>query len=338
MRRILRRRRSIRHPENRNLQEVTLIILREIIPAEIIRVVAEVPHSQSRMKETEILEIPEAEAQRIRVLVIRARDLKERVRKNRENNLLFQRDNKSNENITGLPEGSPFRIIGGNMELVSVIVPVYNVEKYLKKCVDSILSQSYQNIEVILINDGSLDGSGEICEAYVKKDERIKYITQNNSGLGKTRNRGVEEASGKYLLFVDSDDYIENTMIEKLYHNITESHADVASCGVYNVYRQKCIPLCEKEEKFLCDVEKAFGLLLVGEKIPGSSCNKLYRSELLDKVKFPEGVLYEDVKFHLDLMQIIQSVHVDTTPLYYYVHREESITTKKFDSSAMSFI
>ena len=224
------------------------------------------------------------------------------------------------------------------MELVSVIVPVYNVEKYLKKCVDSILSQSYQNIEVILINDGSLDGSGEICEAYAKKDERIKYITQNNSGLGKTRNRGIEEASGKYLLFVDSDDYIENTMIEKLYHNITESHADVASCGVYNVYRQKCIPQCEKEEKFLCDVEKAFGLLLVGEKIPGSSCNKLYRSELLDKVKFPEGVLYEDVKFHLDLMQIIQSVHVDTTPLYYYVHREESITTKKFDSSAMSFI
>lgn len=113
------------------------------------------------------------------------------------------------------------------MELVSVIVPVYNVEKYLKKCVDSILSQSYQNIEVILINDGSLDGSGEICEAYAKKDERIKYITQNNSGLGKTRNRGIEEASGKYLLFVDSDDYIENTMIEKLYHNITESHADV---------------------------------------------------------------------------------------------------------------
>ena len=125
------------------------------------------------------------------------------------------------------------------MELVSVIVPVYNVEKYLKKCVDSILSQSYQNIEVILINDGSLDGSGEICEAYAKKDERIKYITQNNSGLGKTRNRGIEEASGKYLLFVDSDDYIENTMIEKLYHNITESHADVASCGIYNVYRQK---------------------------------------------------------------------------------------------------
>ncbi len=77
---------------------------------------------------------------------------------------------------------------------------------------------------------------------------------------------GLKRASGKYLLFVDSDDYIENTMIEKLYHNITESHADVASCGIYNVYRQKCIPQCEKEEKFLCDVEKAFGLLLVGEK------------------------------------------------------------------------
>ena len=113
------------------------------------------------------------------------------------------------------------------MELVSVIVPVYNVEKYLKKCVDSILSQSYQNIEVILINDGSLDGSGEICEAYAQKDERIKYITQNNSGLGKTRNRGVEEASGKYLLFVDSDDYIENTMIILVLRFITEQIPNV---------------------------------------------------------------------------------------------------------------
>ena len=222
--------------------------------------------------------------------------------------------------------------------LISVIVPVYRVEKYMERCVKSILSQTYKNLEVILVDDGSPDQCPAICDACAEKDASVKVIHQENKGLSGARNAGIDAASGEYLAFVDSDDYIENTMIEKLYHNITESHADVASCGVYNVYRQKCIPQCEKEEKFLCDVEKAFGLLLVGEKIPGSSCNKLYRSELLDKVKFPEGVLYEDVKFHLDLMQIIQSVHVDTTPLYYYVHREESITTKKFDSSAMSFI
>ncbi len=224
------------------------------------------------------------------------------------------------------------------MPLVSVIVPVYNVEKYLKKCIDSILGQTYKELEIILINDGSTDSSDLICREYAKGDFRIRYLSQENRGLGRTRNRGIEEAKGEYLLFVDSDDYIEKTMVQHLYHNIIKSGADVASCGIYNVFQKKCIAQSDKIEEFLSPAEEAFGLLLVGAKIPGSSCNKLYRAEVLKNIRFPEGVLYEDVKFHTELMQKIHTIYVDTTPLYYYVHREASITTKKFDSSAMMFI
>lgn len=224
------------------------------------------------------------------------------------------------------------------MSLISVIVPVYNVEKYLEKCIESIIVQTYKKLEIIIINDGSTDRSGSICEEYAKKDFRIRYIIQKNSGLGRTRNRGIKEANGEYILFIDSDDYIECTMIERLYQNIVKSKADVASCGIYNVFQKKCTPQYDKIEQFLVSAEEAFGLLLVGAKIPGSSCNKLYRADVLNTVRFPEGVLYEDVAFHTELMQKVRNIYVDTTPMYYYVHREESITTRKFDSAAMTFI
>ena len=225
------------------------------------------------------------------------------------------------------------------MPTVSVIVPVYNVEKYLKKCVDSILGQTFRDIEVILVEDCSTDRSREICREYERMDTRICCVYQaENGGLGRARNTGIRVAHGEYLMFVDSDDYIDRVMVEQLYNNICASGADVASCGVYNVFQQKKVPQYDKIEKFLCPAEEAFGLLLVGEKIPGSSCNKLYRAKLFQKLKFPEGILYEDVKFHTDLMQIIDNIYVDTTPLYYYIHRSKSITTQKFDSRAMMFI
>lgn len=224
------------------------------------------------------------------------------------------------------------------MAEISVIVPVYNVEKYLRKCLDSILSQTFQDFELILINDGSADASGEICREYAAEDERVRFFDQENGGLGYTRNRGIEQAGGRYILFVDSDDYIAGNMLELLYGHVTQSGADMATCGVYNVFRQACIPQYEKIEQFECSGEEAFGLILVGEKIPGSSCNKLIRADILEGIRFPEGVPYEDVAFHTELMQKVKHVYVDTTPLYYYVHRENSITTKKFDSAAMNFI
>ncbi|BDF34537.1 galactosyl transferase [Lachnospiraceae bacterium] len=224
------------------------------------------------------------------------------------------------------------------MAVVSIIVPVYNVEKYLNKCVDSILGQTFEEFELILVNDGSTDGSPSICRDYAGRDERVHYISQENMGPGRARNVGIAAAEGKYILFVDSDDYIAVNMVEILYKNITASDADMATCGLYNVYQSRCIPQYEGIEQFVCSPAEAFGLLLIGEKIPGSSCNKLIKAEILKDIGYPEGIVYEDVGFHTELMQTVRSVHVDTTPLYYYVHRENSITTRKFDSDAMMFI
>lgn len=224
------------------------------------------------------------------------------------------------------------------MPEISIIVPVYNVEQYLSKCLDSVLCQTFEDFELLLINDGSTDNSSEICERYAKQDDRIHYMTQKNQGLGRTRNVGINAAAGSYIMFVDSDDYIAENMLEILYQNILFSSADIAVCGLYNVYKTRCMPQCDQIEQFTCDNVQAFKLLLIGEKIPGSSCNKLFKKELLERVRYPEGILYEDVAFHTSLMQAVKTVHVDTTPLYYYVHRENSITTEKFNSRSMMFI
>ena len=224
------------------------------------------------------------------------------------------------------------------MPEISIIIPVYNVENYLSRCMESVLNQTFKDYEIILIDDGSTDGSSIICKNYVEKDNRIRYMDQENQGLGKTRNIGIEAANGNYILFIDSDDYISENMLEILFDNILSSGADIASCGIYNVYKSKCIPQYSEIERFTCQNEEAFRLLLIGEKIPGSSCNKLIKAEVLRQVRYPEGILYEDVAFHTALMQNVKKFHVDTTPLYYYVHRENSITTRKFDTDAMMFI
>ena len=115
------------------------------------------------------------------------------------------------------------------MSLISVIVPVYNVENYLERCLDSILGQTFRDLEVILVDDGSEDRSGEICRSYARKDARIRYVRQENGGLGRARNRGIQMAEGEFILFVDSDDYIDRRMAEILLDNLTSSGADAKS-------------------------------------------------------------------------------------------------------------
>lgn len=225
-----------------------------------------------------------------------------------------------------------------NKEKISVVVPVYNVEKYLHKCVDSIIDQTYKNLEIILVDDGATDMSGKICDEYLEKDSRIKVIHKINGGLSDARNTGMGQAQGKYIIFIDSDDYIDENMLMTLYTNLTESKADMAVCGIWNVYQEQKWAQCEQREKFVCDNVEALRLLMIGEKIPGSICNKLLKWEIASQFRFQVGKHYEDVFFHTDMMPSIQSVSVDTTPLYYYVHREGSITTRNFDKTAMDII
>ncbi len=224
------------------------------------------------------------------------------------------------------------------MAKVSVIVPVYNVEQYLSRCLNSILNQTLQDIEIILVDDGATDRSGEICDDYEKKDDRIKVIHKPNGGLSDARNTGAKMATSEYLIFIDSDDYIAENMIEKLYEMVQGNHADFSACGVYNVYVNGATPQCNVIEEFVCSNQEAFAHILVGQKIPGTICNKLIKREIANTLQFPVGRLYEDAFYTTQLMQKVQTVAVTTEPMYYYCHREGSITTTPFRKKDMDVV
>lgn len=214
------------------------------------------------------------------------------------------------------------------VELVSVVVPVYKVEPYLEKCVKSITAQSYKNLEIILVDDGSPDRCGEMCDAYVKEDPRIRVIHKKNGGLSDARNAGAARASGKYLLFVDSDDAIDGELVEKAVATAEKHRSDIVLFDYYCVengnreVREASLPtgkvLNLKEEK---------ELLLA----PPSAWTKLFRREFYEKsgCSFPVGKYFEDLAttpvFFLKAERI---VYLDE-PLYDYMIRENSIMTGK---------
>ena len=224
------------------------------------------------------------------------------------------------------------------MPKVSVVVPVYNVEKYIYKCVDSIVGQTMKDIEIILVDDGTKDQCGKICDEYAKYDSRIKVIHKENGGLSDTRNAGMRMVKSKYVLFVDSDDYIKEDMIETLYMNAEKYDVDFAACGVYNVYTNGSIPQCDKNLEFCCDNVTAYGHILVGQILPGTICNKLIKTEIAKHILFPVGKIYEDAFYTTKLMQKVKKVHITTEPMYYYYHREGSITTTPYKEKDMDVI
>lgn len=181
-----------------------------------------------------------------------------------------------------------------NNKLISVIVPVYNVEKYIKRCLDSIINQTYKNLEVILIDDGSTDESGKICDEYEKKDNRIKVIHQNNSGVASSRNIGIENSSGLYITFIDSDDFVEVDYIEILFKEIMNNDCDVSTC-LYNKYSDKL-----KRKRNIDYVvskysgKKALLSMLYQKNIDSSLWGKMYKSKLLKSIKINNYKVFED--------------------------------------------
>ena len=135
-------------------------------------------------------------------------------------------------------------------ELVSVIIPIYNVDKYLAACIESVQKQTYQNLEMILIDDGSTDGSGKICDEYEKTDNRITVIHQENHGISQVRNRGVKEARGTYIFWIDSDDYVSESIVEELYHNLIEQNAEMSICN-YTQGSERTYTFVHQEEERL---------------------------------------------------------------------------------------
>ena len=219
-------------------------------------------------------------------------------------------------------------------KLVSVIVPIYNVKKYLTDCIDSIIGQTYANIEIILVDDGSEDGCAEICDAYKEKDSRIKVIHKENGGLSSARNAGIEMALGSYLAFVDSDDTIHEFFIETLYNMCETYDCDIAQCDFLQI-SEKSIKLApQKWERLdVCSPIDAirrscFGLEVIKYTI---SWNKIYKRTVFEGVRFPEGKIHEDMFVAHRLYRNANKIITTNKYLYYYLQRKDSITGLDYD-------
>ena len=218
-------------------------------------------------------------------------------------------------------------------DLISVIIPVYNVEKYLEKCVNSVINQTYSNIEIILVDDGSTDSSGKMCEELSKMDKRVKVFHKKNGGLSDARNYGIDKAIGEYICFVDSDDFVTKDMCEILYGDIKKFNVDVAFCSFIDCYGN--IPIVNNNiyERYKLTKKEAIEYVMIGDKVPISAVAKLYKKSVFDKVRFTKGKTYEDALIMIELLDNCENISFNTSKVYYYIHRMNSITTKKFSKN-----
>lgn len=221
--------------------------------------------------------------------------------------------------------------------MISVIVPVYNVEKYLERCVKSIAAQTYNDLEILLIDDGSTDKSGKMCDDFQQTDSRIKVFHKQNGGLSDARNYGIEHSAGEFISFVDSDDYIDEKMLETLHRLITENDADLAVCSAMDVFEGKEVTQVKEIKEFNLNKVESYKYMLRGDGIP-SACNKLYKRQTVGDVRFPVGKLYEDGFFTPQILKRVEKTAVTSKPMYYYFRRADSITTKPFRKGDLDVI
>jgi len=217
-------------------------------------------------------------------------------------------------------------------DLISVIVPIYNVEKYLEKCINSIIEQTYQNIEIVLVDDGSSDNSGKICDEYASKDKRVKAMHKKNGGVSDARNFGVENANGKYIAFIDSDDYITNDYIEYLYRILKENNAEISCCNFEYVYSDKENKEIESQQEKLYTYNQLEALkdLLYQKNIDTSLWGKLIKKDLFNNIKFPYGEIYEDFAVFYKVLLKIEKIVYSNVKKYFYMQREKSILSTNF--------
>ena len=212
-------------------------------------------------------------------------------------------------------------------KLVSVIIPAYNIEDYIGRCLDSIISQTYKNLEIIVVDDGSRDHTGDILDNYAKKDRRIKVIHKENGGVSSARNKGIEAAEGDYIGFIDGDDLIESEMYKTLVDLLEEENADIAHCGYQMVFPDRVDYYHNTGKKKIQTTEEGLKDLLSGEMIEPGLVNKLYKKELIKNCRLDETVkINEDLLMNYQLFKLSQkSVYYDITP-YSYMIRSSSAT------------
>lgn len=208
---------------------------------------------------------------------------------------------------------------------ISIIVPVYRVEAYLRRCLDSLLVQTYPNLQIILVEDGSPDRCGAICDEYAAKDSRIAVIHQKNQGISAARNAALDRAEGQWIGFVDSDDWIEPDMYEKLLQAVLTHDADIAVCGATIHIADREIPYgCTPEAVW--DRETTIHQHIRNRDLHNEVWSKLWKRELFDGIRFPVGVLFEDLALVWKLFHRAERVAVIPNALYHYRKTPDSIT------------
>lgn len=221
---------------------------------------------------------------------------------------------------------------------VSIIVPVYNCERYLKRCVDSILAQTFPDIEVILVDDGSPDGSGAICDEYAKRDERVVVIHKENGGVSSARNMGLDRASGEYIMFCDSDDCVSPEWVEKLYHLVSRAEVDWAFCGYQMVSSEDGSLISEHPIKELTETVPGRAFWELKKRyFFNMPWNKVFKKEMLDRfaIRFDGNVSYnEDLIFNLRYLKVCKKrIGMCEEPLYYYTLGKNDSLTHRFHAN-----
>ena len=217
---------------------------------------------------------------------------------------------------------------------ISIIVPVYKVEQYLSRCVDSLINQTYKNIEIILVDDGSPDCCGVICDEYAKRDSRIVVVHKQNGGLSDARNKGLDIATGDFIMFVDSDDWIDEKTCEKVLNNAIRNKSDIVVFGVNNVYDDghvKSFPPMFFDAISHSDAIKSLIYNIPQYGIFNYACNKLYSRRLFDTMRFAKGRLAEDQGITYKLFHEAANVFVCKDTLYNYYQRSGSISKNRFE-------
>ena len=222
--------------------------------------------------------------------------------------------------------------------LISVVVPIYNVENYLCRCVDSIISQTYSNIEIILVDDGSPDNCPKICDDYKKKDSRVVVVHKENGGLSDARNAGIKVMNGKYVTFIDSDDYVEKDYVEFLYNLIEKYNVKMSICSYKAIYDTGTILTQANDCEYTLTSSETLAKMLYHEDFNVSTWAKLYEASLFEKVEFPKGKIFEDALTTYKLVDQCDRIAVSLVSKYNYMIRNNSILTGAFSVKKLTLI
>ncbi len=222
--------------------------------------------------------------------------------------------------------------------LITVVVPIYKVEQYIDRCIKSIVNQTYSNLEIILVDDGSPDKCPKMCDNWAKKDNRIKVIHKENGGLSDARNAGIDIAKGEYITFIDSDDYIDDDYVEFLYNMIREDKTDLSICSHTVIYETGKIIKKETKVRDILSSEDVLYQILYDCGIDLSAWAKLYSIKLFKNVRYPKGRVFEDAATTYKLIDQCNKISVGSFSKYNYIIRKDSISNNKFSIKKMDLI